>query len=433
MSDVTAATRFGGTLQLLMHLRLILSGIGLLLIPQARVSLTLLCVVSGFAVLTWLVSRYWERLTPYLVHHPLLTVLDAFIAAVVLTVAGPSSPFFIATVLTATVAGLLLNGWGVLIIVGFQTMCYAAALTFYLLLVSPGPDILSIQDVLINPVLYPVAGFVGLRLRRIFDELESEQRGRQIAERDAAAAQERARLAREMHDSLAKTLRGIAMTAQALPVWITKNPERAATEAARIASATELASAEARELISELRIDNVPQPFGETVRQIATEWASTGSVELDLRVDELSDALQLEALVRHEAVSILREALVNVDRHSDATSVSVSLETTQTEATLHIHDNGSGFVLDDGAAEWFRKGHYGLVGMYERAERAKARLDIDSAPGKGTSVRLQLPGTVDGLKLSDPVAPPRAISPMPIAPGLLRDELTESSISTEAR
>jgi len=327
-----------------------------------------------------------------------LTGADLFVCFAVLAVEGPVGPFFLATVIASSIAGLLFRWRGMLIVAGAQIVCYFAAFGYYTLLhgLSMLP-MANFQTLVAQPAYYPVIGAVGVMLRRLFDEQAELAAMRREAELRTAAADERARLAREMHDSLAKTLRGIAMSAQALPAWLRKSPERAALEVQRIAASAEVASREARGLISDLRDDQVQQPLVTTIRTVVERWSEETGVAAELDLDENAD---LPLITRYEFVAIAKEALANIERHAHASNIHVHLSSTSDRVSLTIHDDGRGFDIDFSDPEWLenlaRDGHYGIVGMHERANRAGATLAVQSNGDRGTTLTIAFTG--DGAR-----------------------------------
>ncbi len=93
---------------------------------------------------------------------------------------------------------------------------------------------------------------------------------------------------------------------------------------------------------------------------------------------------------------IAQEALSNVIRHAQATQVAIHLSFSSQNLTLEISDNGIGFDVPESPAEFVPSGHYGLLGLSERAEMISAKLKIDSMPGRGTQVIVILPNTSIG-------------------------------------
>lgn len=382
----TPRERLAALARLLIQLRFLLTGVALLLLPPQQISAGVALALISYAVLSWLLSRYWGRFSAHVVRYPVLTVADILVSSAILAMSGLSGAFFLATVLTSATAGVLYGVRGVAGISALQILGYLAALFTYLGGLSTPTVTLwvTVQAIVIQPLLYPTAGYIGLRLRGLFEELAAEQERRRAAERAAAAAEERARLARNMHDSVAKTLHGAALAAQALPVWLRKDPERAEATAAQVVKAAETAAREARQLISDLREETSDTPIADQIAEVLREWSARTGVRTQLR--SCDSPLPLMVTARHETIAILREALTNVHRHAHAATVTVELTAEASHLVMTIHDDGQGFDPEVPAP-----GHYGLVGMQERAIRAGGHLVIDSTPGEGTTLTVRLP------------------------------------------
>jgi two-component system sensor histidine kinase UhpB len=86
-----------------------------------------------------------------------------------------------------------------------------------------------------------------------------------------------------------------------------------------------------------------------------------------------------------------QEALNNVAKHAQATQAIVNMSFMPQEVTLQVSDNGKGFDVPNSPAEFAPGGHFGLVGLYERAELIGARLEIHSSPGQGSQITVHLP------------------------------------------
>ncbi|RAY14418.1 sensor histidine kinase [Actinomadura craniellae] len=388
---LASGVRIAATFRLLMQVRVLIAAVTVLLVPEER-RLGSIFVVACIGALSALALFGWQEIVPRMLEYPVLLALDALIAYAVLEIGGVLGPFFFFTVVTSAVAGLLFRWSGMMLICVLQVLLYYAAATH-----GDGWTV-GFQTALGMPLCYFIAGFVGTALRGLFDEAAEADRARQRAEVTAAAAEERARLAREMHDSLAKTLRGISMSAAALPIWIGKAPERAAEEAAKLASAAEIASREARELITELREDSVQQPLANTVRQIAAAWSEDIGVAAEVSAEP---GVDLPLRERHEVVAILKEALENVKRHAEATAVRVELAVREGAIVMDVRDDGRGFAAPDGDMDGLaRAGHYGVIGMRERAAHVGASLDVESEPGRGTSIRVTVPARQRALEVA---------------------------------
>jgi signal transduction histidine kinase len=364
-----------------MQIRMLIAAVNMTLLVPARRPITPFLLLLFVAMISWLSARHWRQIAPRMAAHPLLLVLDMCLSFVVLGIGGTSGPFLLATVLTATVAGLLYRWPGMLAVAGLQISCY------YISLAVSAPTVpVDFQSLLGQPIYYPLAGFAGVALRRLLDDFAAQEAALRSAEVAAAAAQERSRLAREMHDSLAKTLRGLAFAAAALPSWLARDPARAKTESERIVAAAEIASREARSLLTELRDDTLISPLPDAVRDIAERWSAATGVAVGCEIDA---RLDLPLRARHEVMAILGEVLTNVERHAAATSVCVRLARENGDISLVVRDDGRGFAQRE-ISDLVREGHYGLVGMRERAERIGGTLAVLSEAGAGTTVTVQV-------------------------------------------
>jgi signal transduction histidine kinase len=226
-------------------------------------------------------------------------------------------------------------------------------------------------------------------LRRLFDDQAAHETARRRAEVAAVAAEERTRLAREMHDTLAKTLLGISFAAASLPTWVREQPARAVEVARNIAAGVEIASRESRVLISGLRDDTVTRPLPAAIQEAVVAWGAEHGVTVGCDIDAAAD---LPLRHRYEALAIFNEVLANVERHAAAGSVHVRLAAEPPEVVLSVRDDGRGFRAAE-IKDLIDAGHYGLAGLHERAERIGGTVSVSSAPGAGTTVIARLPMT----------------------------------------
>lgn len=210
-----------------------------------------------------------------------------------------------------------------------------------------------------------------------------------MAQRSAAAS-ERARLARELHDSVAKTLRGVSFAAVALPSSLRRQPGLAEQLAATVSTGAETAVREARELLSALRRDAPDQPFADTVRSVCATWTATSGVPVDLALTEVEPTLA----ARYELTQILHEALRNVARHAGATRVEVGLARAADRVRLTVRDDGAGFTPPGDLSQLSGRGSFGVIGMSERARTVGGHLAFESRPGGGTTVVATAPAAV---------------------------------------
>jgi signal transduction histidine kinase len=145
---------------------------------------------------------------------------------------------------------------------------------------------------------------------------------------------------------------------------------------------------EARRSVWDLR----PTPLTATglVAALAAEvdgWTERSGIASSFEADGIRPPLALSPIAEVAVLRILQEALTNVARHSGARRVEVRLRRHDSEVRLTVEDDGAGF-LTDGVT---RLGSFGLIGMAERARLAGGTLTVTSAPGKGTSLTVEVP------------------------------------------
>lgn len=205
--------------------------------------------------------------------------------------------------------------------------------------------------------------------------------------RELTIAEERSRLAHELHDAVSQKLFSLRLTAQAAARLVDRDPTRAKGELQQVAALAAEAADELRAAVVELR----PAALDEdglvaTLRtQIQVlDRAHSARVTFAGHGVKALPASQEEALLR-----VAQEALHNALRHSGADHVDVTLDRRGGGAVLRITDDGSGF---DPTVVRRAGRHLGLVSMRDRASGAGGTLTVESAPGKGTVIEMEVPG-----------------------------------------
>jgi signal transduction histidine kinase len=201
--------------------------------------------------------------------------------------------------------------------------------------------------------------------------------------RQLSAAEERGRLARDLHDAVSQKLFSIRVKARAASMLVSQDPAQAAAEMESVAALGGEALAELRAVIDGLAPPGIADAgLAESLRRYALLAGKAHGV----RVLFTSAGVPPLGVQRDAAVyRVAQEALHNALRHSGAAEVHVSLCPGPRRVTLDVTDDGGGFVT--GAAS----GGLGLASMRERAAAVGASLTIRSAPGQGTSIRLAVP------------------------------------------
>lgn len=210
------------------------------------------------------------------------------------------------------------------------------------------------------------------------DRLERDLR-RQAGE--LAASQERAHLARELHDSVTQALFSMTLTTRSVELLLERDTAAAAQKLTELRELERDALAEMRGLIFELRPGSLEQDG--LVQALRTHAAAVqGRTGLSVLVEaEPIDRLPLE--VEDALYRIAQEALHNVVKHASATSACIRLSAEDGSVRMTVDDDGSGFVEAD-----VPRGHLGLAGMRSRAEQLGGRLLVSSRRGEGTVIEV---------------------------------------------
>ncbi|MET9561126.1 GAF domain-containing sensor histidine kinase [Streptomyces tauricus] len=205
--------------------------------------------------------------------------------------------------------------------------------------------------------------------------------------RELTIAEERSRLAHELHDAVSQKLFSLRLTAQAAAALVDRDPGRAKGELQQVAALAAEAADELRAAVVELR----PAALDEdglvaTLRtQIQVlDRAHSARVTFDSCGVRALPAAQEEAMLR-----VAQEALHNALRHSGAARVDVTVEKRGPGAVLRVTDDGVGF---EPKATRRAGRHLGLVSMRDRTSGVGGELTVESAPGKGTTIEMEVPG-----------------------------------------
>jgi signal transduction histidine kinase len=290
---------------------------------------------------------------------------------------------------TSDAFGLLFFTLGIQAVLTWPTsIAIAWVVLFYVIdsggaLLYRGPE--GIVNVLFNAAVYLLAFVFANSLRQTEiardqnQQLLEELRAAQRQVQDLAVAEERNRLARELHDSVKQQVFATIMQLGAARVLLERDPNAARVHLLEAEQLAQQSGAELSLLIHELR----PVALGDkglaaAIQAYAADWSRQSKIEAEVRA---RGAGALGPAAEHALVRVTQEALANVARHSHASAVTVDLELAVDAATLTIADNGCGF--DTNAASH----GVGLDSMRERLEALGGRLRVESKPGAGTTIK----------------------------------------------
>jgi signal transduction histidine kinase len=213
----------------------------------------------------------------------------------------------------------------------------------------------------------------------------------QVRGRLEARLAERERIARDLHDTLLQGMQGLIWRFQAASDRIPRNePARQLMEQS-LDRADKLLE-ESRDRVKDLR------PAARELPDLAQALAAEGEQFKQLHPAEFRVSVQgarrdLHPLVREEGFLIGREALSNAFRHADAGDIEAEVTYGGTALHVRIRDDGRGIAMAVLAAGG-RPGHFGLIGMRERAKKLGAHVEVWSKPGAGTEIDLRVPADV---------------------------------------
>ena len=369
-------------------------------------------VMGSYAML-----RDWDRFAPRLLAHPTLMAVDLVFGAVLLLTASPASPLAYAAVCTPLLSGLLYGWRGSGIFTGLQLVVLLTVFRAWEHRPGTGASTLLIAGFCI------AAGIIGVTLRNLMFHFGTASQALAEANSRLAVAEavesERARLAREMHDSVAKTLHGLALAAEALAVSAdhATDPRALKDQAATVAGAARRAAAESRDLLKDLRhhtaLSTPPTDLRTELTARLDDFESRTGIRATLAC-RAAPTLVLPPGAPHQLLAILSEALENTHRHAtDATGVEVTLDVdvdvvadADADAStlrLTVRDDGTGTSVSlDDVQHLAKSGHFGLLGMLERATSIGAGIELRRGEHGGTEVKVDLPLTTSGSPLPAP-------------------------------
>ena len=211
---------------------------------------------------------------------------------------------------------------------------------------------------------------------------------RQIRQRFSLVLEERGRLAREIHDTLAQGFVGISSQLDAVALTLNGHVDLARKHLDLARKMVRHSLTEARRSVMDLRASALEgHDLPAALSEAAHQWTAGSPVQI--RVDVEGENRPLPEETEQHLLRIAQEAVTNAVKHARASQVSIHLEMASRKLSLRVADNGRGFEQDEAFSEV--GGHFGLLGMRERAERLGGELQLHSEPGHGTEVAVTVP------------------------------------------
>jgi ligand-binding sensor domain-containing protein/two-component sensor histidine kinase len=225
-----------------------------------------------------------------------------------------------------------------------------------------------------------LAGLLGFAVYRL--------RVRRIKSEFSAVLEERNRMAREIHDTLAQGFVGIALQLQAVEKSLPESPDTANKHLTLARSMVSHSLAEARRTVWDLRSQALESgDLAKALSETATRMTQDAAVQAEVRIT--GQPRRLPPQIENNTLRIAQEALTNALKHAGASRVMIDLGFEQNGLTLKVADDGCGF--DTKQVLGVVDGHFGLRGMRERVEHMGGELFVTSSPGEGTEVIARVP------------------------------------------
>ena len=210
---------------------------------------------------------------------------------------------------------------------------------------------------------------------------------RQVRSRFALVLEERARIAREVHDTLAQGFVGISSQLQVVEMSMPADAEEARASLKLARGMARHSLTEARRSVSDLRSAALEdQDLAAALRSSAEQWTAGSGV--DLKVDIEGETGTLRESVAHNLLRIAQEAVTNALKHAHADRITLRLSSEPKIIKLNIKDDGCGFEQQ---RDFTADGHFGLMGMRERVEQVGGEFRLKSQPGEGTELEVSVP------------------------------------------
>ena len=346
-----------------------------------------LVVLIEWMLAVLLLLLRWERFAEAHVAHPALHLLDLTVVTGLLVGAGLLSPVAFLLVSGGLFTGLCLGYRGAWFFTpGYLLSWLIAASVNLPERLTPATEflLLVVMPVLLVAMVFAGAAFqhAVIAAARLEDALHEQREG-------AAIAEERARLARELHDSVTKSVYGIALLADAVAPVVRSAPDVAEQRVGQIADAARRANRESRDLLVAMRRADGTSCLADMLRATLQRWEALYDREA---VDRIAPDLgRTDPAAQYELGAVVNEALENVAQHTPrGTTVTVSAEIADGWLEVAVADDGPG-IQPGRRREAASRGHFGLVGMKERVVRTGGSFAVDSAPGRGTAARVRIP------------------------------------------
>lgn len=241
------------------------------------------------------------------------------------------------------------------------------------------------------PHIYQTAWFIALASLAAAASLYGAYHLRlaQVRNRYGLVLNERARLGRELHDTLSQGFVGISHQLEVLAANLPPGSEQAQEHLDLARRMARHSLTEARRSVMDLRLSDLEgHDLPQALSIAAQRWVAGYGVDVKLNLGTIRRNLSEDT--EHNVFRIAQEAVTNVVKHAHAKTITITLREDRENIDLTVADDGAGF--DTSRISTSRTGHFGIIGMQERAERLGGTFRLSSKPGAGTRIEVRIPG-----------------------------------------
>jgi signal transduction histidine kinase len=241
---------------------------------------------------------------------------------------------------------------------------------------------------------------------RLYQEAQEREKllGQLLNQAVGSQEAERQRIARELHDATGQSLTAIALGLRGAEAILDSDPSLATEQIRELKSFSTDALGELRQLISDLR----PSQLDDLGLVAALQWyIQEFEKRYAIQTDFVVEGNRIRLPSEYETVlfRITQEALTNIARHANASHATVKLEIQPAQIRVSVRDDGRGFDLEEVLRGDSSSTGWGLLGIQERTALIGGQYEIESAPGRGTHIRVQVPLVPETKDVKDtPVA-----------------------------
>jgi two-component system sensor histidine kinase DegS len=205
---------------------------------------------------------------------------------------------------------------------------------------------------------------------------------------DRLKDEERARIARELHDGLAQTLAGIRFRTRTWKTLVDREPDRLLPELDELTTILDVSIQDVRRSIYDLRPISLEQ-FGLATAVLRFTKDLENMYEVNIQTD-FQNLEAVPARLEHDLFRISQELVYNAVRHGRPQMVSIIIQADQNRLSLQVKDDGIGFDPEHVQAKKI-EGHFGLIQVQERVALLQGSMSVTSQPNQGTNILIQLP------------------------------------------